>query len=372
MNNIRAFKGSVRNTNLELLRIVSMILIVIHHYSVHGGFDLINSNLTVNKLWIQILSLGGKLGVNCFVLITGYFMINSNFKFKSLLKIILEVIFYSFIPILIFYGFGIVDINIKVLVKSIFPINFSLYWFATTYILLYCLVPFINQFIQQSSKINLIKLIILLSLFWSVFPTILLPGLGFSELGWFILLYFIAAYIRLYPNSLFNRFKINFISSVILMGLVILSVVIIDFIGIKINFANNYATYFSGINKLPILLLSVSMFLTFKNLNIKNNNFINAIASTMFGVYLIHDNILVRPFIWKTIFKNAEFLDSEYLFLHSILTSIIVFIGCVVIDYVRIILLEKPLFKWIESKDFKLVTKLHGYVTEFFNKLERL
>lgn len=70
----------IRNSNLELLRIVSMILIIMHHYAVHGGFDLLNTELDLNRIWIQILSIGGKIGVNCFVLITGYFMINSKFK----------------------------------------------------------------------------------------------------------------------------------------------------------------------------------------------------------------------------------------------------------------------------------------------------
>lgn len=361
-----------RNSNLEILRIVSMILIVMHHYSVHGGFDLINTNLSFNKIWLQILSLGGKLGVNCFVLITGYFMINSKFRFKAILKIILAIMFYAFIPIIIFYGFNIVEMNFKTLIKSILPINFSLYWFATIYIILYCLAPFINNFIQNSSKRDLLKLITLLSIIWSIFPTLLLPTLGFSELGWFILLYLIAAYIRLYPNNFFNNCKFNFICSLVLSGLVILSVVLLDLISIKISFVSNYAIYFSGMNKLPILLLSITLFLGFKNLNLKNNQFINIIASTMFGVYLIHDKILIRPFIWKTVFKNGTFIDSSLLILHSIFTIIIVFLLCIFIDYLRIILLEKPLFKWIDNKEFKLINKVNHKGKEILNKLEKL
>lgn len=365
-----SLKTNVRNSNLELLRIVSMILIIMHHYSVHGGFDLINSDLSLNQIWVQILSLGGKLGVNCFILITGYFMITSTFKFKSILKIILEVLFYSIIPIFIFYGFNIMDISFKVLIQSILPINFNLYWFATTYIILYFLIPFINNFIQFSSKRNILKLIILLSVIWSVFPTFLFPALGFSEIGWFILLYIIAAYIRLYPNSLFNKYKFNLCSSVVIYILIILSVIVIDIISMKIDFAKNHATYFSGINRLPILLLSISLFLTFKNLNIKNNKFINIIASTMFGVYLIHDNILVSPFLWKTLFKNAKYLDSSSLFLHSIITILLVFIGCILIDYLRIILLEKPLFNWLENRDFKVINKIRVKSTKILDQLE--
>ena len=77
-----------RNSNIEILRILSMLFIIAHHYAVHG-FDLSAGSFTVNEVTLQILSLGGKIGVNVFVFITGYFMINSRFDAKKLLKLIL-------------------------------------------------------------------------------------------------------------------------------------------------------------------------------------------------------------------------------------------------------------------------------------------
>lgn len=71
-------KVKIRNSNLEILRIVSMILIIVHHYVVHGQFEWSNT-ITTNKILLEVLSLGGKLGVNCFVLITGYFMVQSKY-----------------------------------------------------------------------------------------------------------------------------------------------------------------------------------------------------------------------------------------------------------------------------------------------------
>jgi|688.fasta_scaffold20147_5 peptidoglycan/LPS O-acetylase OafA/YrhL len=61
-----------RNPSLELLRIVSMILIVAHHYVVHGGVYTSTNNL-MNELIVQFLLYGGKLGVMIFIMITGYF-----------------------------------------------------------------------------------------------------------------------------------------------------------------------------------------------------------------------------------------------------------------------------------------------------------
>jgi len=93
------------------------------------------------------------------------------------------------------------------------------------------------------------------------------------------------------------------------------------------------------------------MFLTFSNLNIKNNKVINGLALTMFGVYLIHDNPLVRHALWIDIFKNMEYINSRFLLIHATVAVLSVFVVCVAIDYIRITILEKPLFKLIDKKE---------------------
>ena len=67
-----------RDSNFELLRIICMVLIVIHHFSVHGGyFTETQGTLPFNATLIDLFAMGGRLGVNIFVLISGYFLINS-------------------------------------------------------------------------------------------------------------------------------------------------------------------------------------------------------------------------------------------------------------------------------------------------------
>ena len=81
-----------RESNFELLRIISMILIVLHHYALHGG--LFQPNNLNEKVGLFIL-LGGKIGVNVFVIISGYFLVNSKFRIKKLLQLIGQVYFYA-------------------------------------------------------------------------------------------------------------------------------------------------------------------------------------------------------------------------------------------------------------------------------------
>jgi surface polysaccharide O-acyltransferase-like enzyme len=349
MNDISIKK---RSSNLELLRILSMVLIIAHHYSVHGGFNLNDNSIYFNKVIVQILSIGGKLGVNCFILITGYFMIDSCFKFKKLIKLWIEIFIYSVSITLIFYCLGISDFNIKYLVKSFLPITFNLYWFATTYVILYILTPFINVFINNVKKTTFLQLILLILTLWSIIPTFTNQEVGGTSVTWFITLYLIAAYIKKYPNTYCDKCLANILLAVIFYSLIIISVILFDIMGTKYSIFSNHATYLMGINKLPLVICSIALFLGFKNLKIEVNSFINSIAECMFGVYLIHDNSLVRTYIWLKLFKNNSFILSPYLLLHSIFAIITTFLICTFIDKLRIIFIERPIMRLIDTKWF--------------------
>ena len=87
-----------RNSSIELLRILTMICIIAHHYIVNSGvLSQITpmSVLSANSLFALIFGWGGKTGINCFVLITGYFMCKSDISIKKFLKIFLEIEFYE-------------------------------------------------------------------------------------------------------------------------------------------------------------------------------------------------------------------------------------------------------------------------------------
>ena len=48
-----------RNSNFELLRILAMVLIVASHFAAHGGFSFSNTDISFNRIWIQLLEMGG-------------------------------------------------------------------------------------------------------------------------------------------------------------------------------------------------------------------------------------------------------------------------------------------------------------------------
>lgn len=98
---ISSGKRSNRNSNIEILRIISMVLIVAHHYAIHG-FSMPNLPVIKNKVVVEFLFAGGKLGVNCFILISAYFLVNRKFSGKRLLKTTGAAWFYSVACLILF------------------------------------------------------------------------------------------------------------------------------------------------------------------------------------------------------------------------------------------------------------------------------
>lgn len=86
---------NTRSSNFELLRILCMIMIISAHYMYHGG--MIDNGTSVNQVFAIFLRIGGKLGVNIFVLISAYFLSAQPFKFERIFRVACACIFYSII-----------------------------------------------------------------------------------------------------------------------------------------------------------------------------------------------------------------------------------------------------------------------------------
>ncbi|MFA0438587.1 acyltransferase family protein [Vibrio sp. 10N.222.51.C12] len=315
-----------RQSNFELLRILAMFLIVAHHYSVHGGWNY-PIGFEIHKFYAQSLSIGGKLGVNFFVLISGYFLCKSKFKWDAITGTIAKTWFYSIAIMLIFLLSGIGEVTPKTIIKSLLPFD---YWFVNTFICMLILSPFINTLLNNLDKGNHLKLIILLCVFIWVPPL----NKSVGHLSLFVCLYCTGSFLRTYYEE--KRIPNRFFFTLIPIGVALLltSIAAIDYLSsFNINIID--PLYFTG-NKSPLtFLLSIVIFIYFKQINIGSIKSINIVSSTMFGVYLIHDHQFVRPFLWHHLFKNDTYLDSNLLYIHSISAIIAVFVACIVLDLIR-------------------------------------
>ena len=100
------------------------------------------------------------------------------------------------------------------------------------------------------------------------------------------------------------------------------------------------------------------LFIGFLKTDIGYKPVINTISSATFGVYLIHDNKYIRPFLWKTLFKNASYAENNILIPYSLLVIAAVFIGCTVIELARIHILEKRYARALDSAADKIDEKI--------------
>lgn len=133
-----------RQSNLELLRIISIIMIIMHHYALYSGLTWKNE-ITANALIINFFLMFGKLGALVFVIISGYFYDKTKFKIKKLITLLVQVWIISIIGLIIGVITDSEKLNIINIIKSIFPVSFSVYWFASCYILLYIFIPFLKK-----------------------------------------------------------------------------------------------------------------------------------------------------------------------------------------------------------------------------------
>ena len=359
-----------RKSNFELLRIIAMILIIAHHFSLHGGFGVVQSKPLINRIWILWLQLGGKIGVNIFVLISGYFLVSSPaFKLKKVLKLWLQLFFYSIVIYAVFVGTGGVDFNFKQMVAKALPILTQEWWFASTYFILYLISPYLNMLSNKMEKSTYQKLLFIMLFLWCIIPTFTNVKNQSNDLIWFVYLYSIAGYIRLWGIDF--RIKNSIVWAV--LGMIAILFVRIFFIGLsyKVTFFSAYVRNAFDMQNLLILLTSVLFLIGFMQLDLGYKKIINLISSATFGVYLIHDHPLIRPFLWETLFKNASYAGSVFLIPYSIMVICVVYIVCTIIELIRINVLEKRYLGLLDNCESS-VESIKNKIKQFYNaKIEK-
>lgn len=375
-NLLKSLDANERQSNFEVLRIFAMLFIVLTHLCQHGLWfpegTVLSKNVYISNCFYTWT---GQLGNWLFILTSGYFVSMSKFSWKKVFKIwfqiflissLIGIILYATkIPLIVFsnpdynslgYFQAAKPATIKDLIRSLLPTFHGNNWFASAYLLFYLFTPFLNESLKVLDEQKHRNLIILMTLIGTV--VYMIYGQGFFHEGnlfYFILGFYIASYIRLYDPKFLRNQKVNIIGTILLASCFVLWIALVLYFRNKISFIDNHYEqvfmYPFALNRFPILLCSVFLFSFFKNLKIKNNKLINTIASTTFGVYLIHENRLLNKIIWHRIFKFDNFMYSKYLFLYMLLATVVTFCCCSIIDYLRQILIEKPIMKILYKRD---------------------
>lgn len=135
------------------------------------------------------------------------------------------------------------------------------------------------------------------------------------------------------------------------MLIILSSIAIFDYLGLSnsvYTIKENIMIFaFSGSNFFG-LMVAIGMFVVFKNMKISFNKFINTIATTTFAIYLIHDNQLIKDWLWNDVIRGYNFFHSDFLLLHMLVSSIGIFLVCSIMEFLRIRYVEKPIMEKIK------------------------
>ena len=364
-----------RQSNMELLRIVAMLMIITLHYLDKGNvlpdFEQMS---TVNHYIAWILEAFCFVAVNLYVLISGYFLCTSRFTFRKLFLLWVQIVFYSWIIGGIFLLTGLAGEGATGIYELIFialPVSAGHYWFATIYVLLFAVSPFLNAAIDKMDKnrhrICIAVLLVIFCLWNTVLPITnpVADGNG-MDIAWFVTLYIIAAYLRKYPEDMKHKkwvYAIGYIGCSILTfgaGLVLLWVEKV------LGKLGGYATNWYAYNSLPVLAAAVCLFVIFVKTEIKHvgiSKIINVTAGATFGVYLIHEHRNLR-YLWQQWLQVEQNAGEPWMILNLLGSVLLVFTVCTLIE-----LLRKQLFglltnrMWFQNifKNFKkLEDKMNG------------
>ena len=359
---------TARQSNIELLRIVAAIGVVLLHFnnpSLGGGFSAV-TNGSAEQFLIVFFESACICAVNLFVLISGYFMR------KSMKRDILK-------PIELFTMYIVFELA-SYLIKELpkgnpFTISRFLryftasYWFIFVYITLYLISPYINVLMKHLGMKEKKTLLILLIILFSVYPIImdsltLMPGFslwsgtnygksqGLSSIGLFgsgagyTIINFVLMYIIGYYLKDIEEKGVKFKSLNLLVLYLINILVIVCWIygessitGLSLNFSTglNYENPF-------VISEAVIVFLLFKNMKIKNNKIINILAAASFPTYLIHIN-LIYGFYFDFFISSGPFIFVIYMLGSLVAVYLICFVIFMIYD-----LITKPLFRFISGK----------------------
>ncbi len=342
----------LRDSNIELFRIVTMLLIVAHHYVVNSGLTTVigEQPFAVRSLFYLIFGAWGKTGINCFVLITGYYMCKSCLTVRRYVKLLAEVWFYRVILFAVFFLCGKVQISFSSIL-ILLPFSSISDGFTSCFLAFYLFIPFLNPFINSLRQKHHLLLIGLFLLIYTVLAVIPSVPVRINYVSWFIVIYFIGSYLRLYEcRFVFYRSGVKLL---IVSLLSVASIIGFAFLDSRTDYSLGEVYYFvADVNKPLALATAVFAFAFFHNLQIGFRSWINTIASATFGVLLIHANSeAMRHWLWRDTLNNKGMYGSSLFVLHAVLSVIGVYIVCSGIDLLRIRFIEKPFLRWYDQKE---------------------
>ena len=344
MESNKSLSSKNRHSGLDLLRILAMIMIVCGHFLGFVNDNHLVSDSSVLYHFTYFISALCMPAVNCFVLISAFFLSERQFKLSRIIKLDLTVLFYSAVLWFIGVKFGSTAILSEETINSFFPISFGNYWYISAYVGMVFLSPLLNLFISKINRRQHLITTCFLVLLFAVWCDILPRSNPFSVgsgycLSWFVVLYLIASYLKKYGSSEKMNKRHHGMIYFGMVLLLFLSFFVLN-IMLKGEFfqVHKFSEYLYRYNSIIVLVESIALFLFFKNVSLSSKpveRISSIIVPVVLDVYLIHTNRNVNIQIWQFLINQFQ-ICAEWAFpLKMVAITLIVFISCIIIALIR-------------------------------------
>lgn len=323
------------SSNIELCRVAAILLVILYHSAswTQGNLSSIDT-CYVPALFIRGFSV---IGVNVFIFISGWFGILP--KRSSLINLLFIVLFWGFARVVALWGVGGIEW------RALFVIS-STNWFVISYLGLVLFSPLLNSFMDNSNKQSIkffLACFFAYQAWFGWFPA--LPHFDVFQGGYsfvsFIFIYMLARYLRRYgiPSFLFKYSAPIYVVLSIISG-------IAAYYSIALNI--HIVDYIFKYNNPIVVLSSLAFFLTFCKLRVPNLYWVNYMATSTLSVLLIHEpspahGIIKNHFEWL-----RDNMAVGRLLILWVLSIVVIYIGCVCLDQVRIFA-YKPVKRYLKT-----------------------
>ena len=335
-----------RIASIELLRILAMMMVVMLHYLSKGGLlTSLTEEFSTGAYIAWLLEAFSIVAVNVYMLISGYFLVESGFKIGRLAELVCQVLFYSLLIPPVLMAVGILEpgqLTVYRLLQYLFPNQMVHYWFITAYVIMYLLSPVLAAGARQLSQKHLRNMILLLLLFFSVSKSLLPVQLEADNQGydglWFICVFLVAAYMRLYGIPFLQKGKravLCYLGSCVLIYGLTMGVRLVY---LKTGRLGNFIHVPYDYNHILNLFAAISLFYAFSNCKLSGEKFIGKVilrvAPYTLGVYLLHEHIELRT-LWPHWLGATLECSPWTLVLRAFGSVILVFAVGILVDMVR-------------------------------------
>lgn len=285
-----------RNYGLDLLRLVSMLMVVVLHTLGHGG--LLNATTPYSKTYyvIWLMESFALCAVNCYGILSGYIGIERKYSYSNLVTLWMQVLVYSVGITLLAAYLGKVELTLNILRVAFFPVVYGEYWYFTAYVGLFLMMPVINAGLKNMTQHQIDTLLAGCIIMYCVIPTcfsrdpFLFSG-GYS-FAWLMILYMIGACIQ--RTNMFSKVRYWWCGAVYVVSsfLAWFFKYYTEKQQIQIEKSNLLMLYTTP----ALLLAAISLFLMFEKIKLPKHSrkLVEIFSPAAFGVYLIHDNGKIR------------------------------------------------------------------------------